>query len=75
MLEKIKKKIDQELVRLIGSTNTAHQLRAISPVLFTHIKEFVLRKGKRGATHPFCVRVPCVFLSESPRAFTQAPFP
>ncbi|HTZ11690.1 MAG TPA: polyprenyl synthetase family protein [Candidatus Margulisiibacteriota bacterium] len=47
MLNKIKNRIEQELGSYIKRLDKKHSLSKISPVLFSHIREFLLRKGKR----------------------------
>ena len=47
MLSKIKNQIEIELKNFIKKIGKLHSLNKISPFLFKHIKEFVLREGKR----------------------------
>ncbi|MFH1201631.1 MAG: polyprenyl synthetase family protein [Candidatus Omnitrophota bacterium] len=47
MLKKIKNKIDKELAVYMGGINRFYGLGRISPVLFSCIKDFIKRKGKR----------------------------
>lgn len=54
MIKKIKNRIEKELAIYIRSLQKAHSLKKISPVLLRHIREFLLRKGKR-------IR-PCLFV-------------
>ncbi|MDI6606408.1 MAG: polyprenyl synthetase family protein, partial [Candidatus Omnitrophota bacterium] len=55
MLGKIKNKIEKELVVYIRDLEKAYPLKRISGVLLRHIREFLLRKGKR-------IR-PCLFVA------------
>ncbi|MFA5090734.1 MAG: polyprenyl synthetase family protein [Candidatus Omnitrophota bacterium] len=47
MFTKIKNKLDKELHKFVGDINKSYSLSRLSPVLFLHIKDFILRKGKR----------------------------
>jgi geranylgeranyl diphosphate synthase type I len=47
MFYEIKDKIDKELAKFIKDIDKRYSLGKISPLLFKHLKEFVLRKGKR----------------------------
>ena len=47
MLEKIKNKVEHELSCYMESLDKKHALSRISPLLFSSVREFVLRKGKR----------------------------
>jgi len=47
MFLEIKNKIESELANYIRDIDRQYGLNRISPVLFSHIKEFILRKGKR----------------------------
>lgn len=47
MLNKIKNKIDNELLRFVQDIDRVYSLKKLSPLLFDSIKNFVLRKGKR----------------------------
>lgn len=47
MLNKIKNKVEIELIRYLRNLNSSYSLSSLSPLLFKSIKEFVLRKGKR----------------------------
>ncbi len=47
MINKIKNKINRELINYIDYLNRSYSLKSISPLLFKNIKEFILRKGKR----------------------------
>lgn len=47
MFDAIQNKLEQELKQFIRDIDRRHSLSRISPVLFRHIKEFLLRKGKR----------------------------
>ncbi|MDD5005505.1 MAG: polyprenyl synthetase family protein [Candidatus Omnitrophica bacterium] len=47
MLHKIKNQIDKELKSFIRKTDKIYSLSKISPLLFKHLREFVLRDGKR----------------------------
>ena len=47
MLSKIKKKIDFQLRQFLRDSDKSYLLKAISPLLFKSIKDFILRDGKR----------------------------
>jgi geranylgeranyl diphosphate synthase, type I len=47
MLKEIKKRLEKELVRYVSEIDEHFGLRNISPLLFSRIREFVLREGKR----------------------------
>lgn len=47
MLEKIKNKVERDLPRYLGTLNKRYALSRISPLLFSCVREFILRKGKR----------------------------
>jgi len=47
MINTIKKKIEKELRSYLAGLNTDYSLSRISPVLYRHIHDFLLRKGKR----------------------------
>ncbi|MCX5713782.1 MAG: polyprenyl synthetase family protein [Candidatus Omnitrophica bacterium] len=47
MIEVIKSRIEKELKNYVRNLDKSFSLKKISPPLFTHIKEFFLRKGKR----------------------------
>ena len=47
MLNKIKNKLESELVEYLRDLNKSYSLNAISPLMFQSIKEFASRKGKR----------------------------
>lgn len=47
MIIKIRNRVEKELVNLTRALNKKYGLHRISPVLFSNIKEFVLRPGKR----------------------------
>ncbi len=47
MIEAIKSRIEKELKNYIRSLEKSYGFKKISPPLFSHIKEFFLRKGKR----------------------------
>jgi geranylgeranyl diphosphate synthase type I len=47
MLNEIKNKINRSLARYVGRIDTIYTLKKISPVLSHHIKEYLLRQGKR----------------------------
>jgi geranylgeranyl diphosphate synthase, type I len=47
MFHKIKNKIDKELLAFVRNLNSRYSLKAISPILYESIKDFVLRDGKR----------------------------
>ncbi|MFH0935413.1 MAG: polyprenyl synthetase family protein [Candidatus Omnitrophota bacterium] len=53
-MNKIKNKIEKELAIYIRNLGKSYHLKKISPVLLRHIREFLLRKGKR-------IR-PCLFV-------------
>jgi len=47
MIQKIKKQIDQELSKFIKDVKKDYSLDKISPLLYSSIKDFILRDGKR----------------------------
>jgi geranylgeranyl diphosphate synthase type I len=47
MFLEIKNKIDCELLKFVDNLESDYGLKSISPVLFSNIKEFISRKGKR----------------------------
>jgi geranylgeranyl diphosphate synthase, type I len=47
MLNKIKNKLDNRLASYLDKLDKKYSLKSISPILFKHIREFALRKGKR----------------------------
>jgi len=47
MLCKIQNKIERSLNEFLNDLNKQHNLNRISPILFSNIKDFILRKGKR----------------------------
>jgi len=47
MFNKIKKRIDKELLIFAKTLDQSHSLSKLSPILFKEIKEFILRDGKR----------------------------
>ncbi|MDD4182466.1 MAG: polyprenyl synthetase family protein [Candidatus Omnitrophica bacterium] len=47
MFLKIKNKIEKELKNYIRDIEKSYSLRKISPLLFNHIEDFTLRRGKR----------------------------
>lgn len=47
MLEEIKNRVENELKNYIRDFKNTYPLKKISPVLYNHIKEFLLRSGKR----------------------------
>jgi len=47
MINKIKKRLDKELLSFLAYVNKKYSLRKISPILFRGIRNFVLRDGKR----------------------------
>lgn len=47
MFLKIKNRIEKELSAYIPKMDKAYRMRRLSPILFNHIKEFILRGGKR----------------------------
>ena len=47
MLDKIKKRIDLNLIRFLNQVDASYNLNFISPLLFKVIKDFILRDGKR----------------------------
>ncbi len=47
MLTRIKKRLDAQLPRFLDKLNDSFHLTRISPLLYSSIKEFVLRDGKR----------------------------
>lgn len=55
MVDKIKRKIEQELIRLLQDIDKTYSLSKISPLLFNSIKDFLLRDGKRIRPILFCV--------------------
>jgi len=55
MFLKIKSKIESELQSYIGSINKNYQLSTLSPLLYSSIKEFISRDGKRVRPILFCI--------------------
>ncbi|MFH0763327.1 MAG: polyprenyl synthetase family protein [Candidatus Omnitrophota bacterium] len=55
MMDKIRSKVEKELSKYIRNLDKSHSLNRLSPVLFRHIREFLLRKSKR-------IR-PCLFVA------------
>jgi geranylgeranyl diphosphate synthase, type I len=55
MFLKIKNRIEKELLAYTGSINKLYSLNKLSPVLFKHIKEFILRPGKKVRPILFCI--------------------
>jgi len=55
MFLKIQNKIEKELHAYIGSINKLYSLNKLSPILFTNIKEFICRDGKRVRPILFCI--------------------
>ena len=47
MLNKIKNKLENKLASYLDQLDKKYSLKKISPILFKHIREFALRKGKR----------------------------
>ncbi|MFA5389519.1 MAG: polyprenyl synthetase family protein [Candidatus Omnitrophota bacterium] len=47
MLSKIKNTLEKELVRYTRRADKLYSLNRISPALFSHIEDFILRRGKR----------------------------
>ncbi|HZX00799.1 MAG TPA: polyprenyl synthetase family protein [Candidatus Paceibacterota bacterium] len=47
MLNKIKNTLETKLVGYLDDLDKKYSLKEISPILFKHIREFALRKGKR----------------------------
>lgn len=47
MFSQIKNKIDKELLKFIEDIDKVYSLSKLSPLLFTSIKEYILRDGKR----------------------------
>ncbi|MFH2138770.1 MAG: polyprenyl synthetase family protein [Candidatus Omnitrophota bacterium] len=47
MFNKLKNKLDSELIKFIAYTNIRYGLSGISPLLFDNMKQFILREGKR----------------------------
>jgi geranylgeranyl diphosphate synthase type I len=47
MIYEIKKQIERELLKFVQEIDKTYSLSKISPLLFKHIKDFVLRDGKR----------------------------
>ena len=47
MLYQIKKRIDGQLSQFLKNANNSYSLKAISPLLFKSITDFILRDGKR----------------------------
>jgi len=54
MVNKIKLKINRELIRLMQDIDKTYSLSKISPLLFNSIKDFLLRDGKRIRPILFC---------------------
>lgn len=54
MFEKIKNEIEKELGDFSKSIDKTYQLKKISPVIYSHIKDFILRPGKRLRPVLFC---------------------
>jgi geranylgeranyl diphosphate synthase type I len=55
MFLQIKKQVEKELFRYIGSINKLYALNRLSPLLFNNIKEFICRDGKRIRPILFCI--------------------
>ncbi|UCC94607.1 MAG: polyprenyl synthetase family protein [Candidatus Omnitrophota bacterium] len=47
MFNKVKNRIEKELLNFVQHIEKEHSLRTISPLLYAHIKNFILRPGKR----------------------------
>ncbi len=47
MFSQIKKRIDKNLPSFLGYINKTYSLSSLSPLIFTKIKDFVIRPGKR----------------------------
>ena len=47
MLEKLRKDIDRDLKSLLADVKKEYKLNQVSPLLFSGMKDFFLRKGKR----------------------------
>ena len=47
MIERIKNKIEKELVQFAKDIDTDYSLSSLSPLLSKSIKDFILRPGKR----------------------------
>ncbi|MDD2680232.1 MAG: polyprenyl synthetase family protein [Candidatus Omnitrophica bacterium] len=55
MFLKIKNRVERELSLFIRELNRNYSLSKLSPVLFSNIKEFISRKGKRIRPILFCI--------------------
>jgi len=55
MFTKLKNRIEKELTIYSRSINKLYTLNNLSPILFTSIKEFILREGKRIRPILFCI--------------------
>lgn len=54
MFNKIKNKIENELADFSENIEKTYHLKKISPVIYSHIKDFILRPGKRLRPALFC---------------------
>jgi len=72
MLFKIRKRIDKELFRFLRTLDREYAVKKISPLLFKHIREFTLRKGKRIRPLLFVVAYLGFAKKETPGLYTSA---
>ena len=72
MLSKIKNNLEKELPRFLAGINSQYGLSKISPLLFRHIREFVLRDGKRIRPALFVIGYLGFAEKPAPRLYTSA---
>ena len=71
MFLKIKNRIEKELTTYVRSIDKLYSLNKLSPILFTSIKEFICRDGKRVRPILFCIGY-LGFSPKTPRGFYRS---
>lgn len=72
MLLKIRKRLDRELLGFLRALDKEYAIKKISPLLFRHISEFVLREGKRIRPLLFIIAYLGFAKKEAPGLYTSA---
>jgi len=72
MFLKIKNRLENELSLYIRSINKTYSLSSLSPLLFSSIKEFISRKGKRIRPILFCIGYLSFSKKEAPGLYRSA---
>jgi len=72
MIDDMKNKIDQELDSFLKYIDKKFALRSISPLLYAHIKEYVLRDGKRARPILFLTGYLGYAKKQAPKLYTSA---